>query len=62
MRAFNALLLLIAILPGLLTLVQGTLSPDSQKPKGKNKEANVLRGPQDNDVFTLGLVNILRLC
>ncbi|EDV31282.1 uncharacterized protein Dana_GF14623 [Drosophila ananassae] len=57
MRAFNALLLLIAILPGLLTLVQGTLSPDSQKPKGKNKEANVLRGPQDNDVFTLGLVS-----
>ncbi|XP_017029375.1 chitinase domain-containing protein 1 [Drosophila kikkawai] len=55
MRTPNAHLLLLAVLPHLLT-VQGTLSPDSQKSKGR-KEPNVLRGPQDNDVFDLGLVS-----
>ncbi|KAH8258549.1 hypothetical protein KR038_005527 [Drosophila bunnanda] len=56
MRSLNAHLLLFAVLPQLMT-VHGTLSPDSQKSKGKPKEANVLRGPQDNDVFDLGLVS-----
>lgn len=55
MRSPNAYLFLLTVLPYLLT-VHGTLSPDSQKSKGKLKEANVLRGPQDKDVFGLGLV------
>ncbi|KAH8412653.1 hypothetical protein KR009_004006 [Drosophila setifemur] len=57
MRPSDALLLLLAVLPLLLTLVNGTLSPDSHKPKSKLKESNLLRGPQDSDVFSLGLVN-----
>lgn len=35
---------------------QGTLSPNS-KSKSKNKESKFLRGPQDNDVFSLDLVS-----
>ncbi|KAH8409484.1 hypothetical protein KR222_006372 [Zaprionus bogoriensis] len=34
----------------------GTLSPDS-KSKAKHKESKFLRGPQDSDVFSLGLVS-----
>ncbi|XP_017047737.1 chitinase domain-containing protein 1 [Drosophila ficusphila] len=57
MRAPDALLLHLAVLLFLLTSVQGTLSPDSQKSKSKTKESALRGGPQDNDVFDLGLVN-----
>jgi len=57
MRAPDALVLLLAVLLLLLTCVLGTLAPDSQKPKGKPKESSLRGGPQDNDVFDLGLVN-----
>ncbi|KAH8289912.1 hypothetical protein KR018_002779 [Drosophila ironensis] len=52
MRTSDALLLLLALIP-----VQATLSPDSPKQKAKAKEPNVLRGPQEGDVFSLGLVS-----
>ncbi|EDW28854.1 GL18725 [Drosophila persimilis] len=56
MRASDALVFLVILLlsGGQLSSVQGTLSPND-KPKSKHKE--LLRGPQDDDVFSLGLVS-----
>ncbi|XP_016982105.1 chitinase domain-containing protein 1 [Drosophila rhopaloa] len=57
MRAPDALVYLLAILFLVLTSVHGTLAPDSHKPKSKHKESSLRGGPQDSDVFDLGLVN-----
>ncbi|EDW52089.1 chitinase domain-containing protein 1 [Drosophila sechellia] len=57
MRAPDALLLRLALLLLLLTSVRGTLAPDSHKSKSKTKETALRGGPQDQDVFDLGLVS-----
>lgn len=57
MRAPDALLLRVALLLLLLTTVRRTLAPDSHKSKSKTKESALRGGPQDQDVFDLGLVS-----